>query len=100
MDIATMLAQLGAAGLIGWMWLVERRASAARDRQIAEAHERLMQERVQLDVLMSLVAESSRAIAALEGGQRRLGEVLERLAERMCPPPRPGRHDEDGGRAA
>ena len=37
MEITSALAQLGAAGLIGWMWLTERRAvggagSSARQR--------------------------------------------------------------------
>ena len=74
------LTQFGVAGLIAVMWTVERRAAAARERQLTEAHDRLIEQRVQLDALMRLVADNTRAVAALEAGQRGLSAVLERLA--------------------
>lgn len=64
-DLAA-LAQLGAAGLIGWMWLAERRAAATRERQLGDAHERLMQERPQLSALLEVVRDNTRALSALE----------------------------------
>ena len=78
-DIAA-LAQLGAAGLIGWMWLAERRAAAAREKQLTELHERLMQERAQLGTLLSVVSDNTRALTALEAGQRTIAAALDRLA--------------------
>lgn len=72
MELASTLAQFGAAGLIGWMWLAERRAHAADDRMLRESHERLMQERVLVRELVKVVRANTRALAALEAGQRHL----------------------------
>lgn len=79
-DLLTTLTQFGAAGLIAWMWLVERRSAGERERQLAEAHRALMEQRVQLERVLSVVSDNTRAVTALEAGQRRLAEVIERAA--------------------
>jgi len=79
-ELLAILAQFGAAGLIAWMWLTERRHSAQRDRQLDESHRRLREQRLQLDQLLSIIAENTRAITALEHTQRRLSRAIERLA--------------------
>jgi hypothetical protein len=84
-QIAAALAQFGAAGLIGWMWLTERRAAAARERQLAELHDRLMHERPQLGALLAVLRDNTRALTALELGQRQVAATLERLARRPQP---------------
>jgi hypothetical protein len=78
-QIAAAMAHFGIAGLIGWMWLSERRAAAARERQLAELHERLCQERPQFEVLIRIIADNTRALTALEAGQRGLSIIMERL---------------------
>jgi hypothetical protein len=78
-QIASACAQFGAAGLIGWMWLSERRAAVARERQLTEAHERIVQERPQVETLVRIVSENTRALSTLEAGQRSLTAVLERV---------------------
>jgi hypothetical protein len=78
-QIAAAFAQFGVAGLIGWMWLSERRAAAAREKQLAELHERLLQERPQIAVLVRIISENTRALTTLEIGQRQLAALLERL---------------------
>lgn len=80
-EIATSIAQLGAAGLIGWMWLSERRAGAARETQLRELHDRLLQERPQIAALLSVVQDNTRALAALEAGQRAIATAMERMCE-------------------
>lgn len=84
----TTLTQFGTAGLMGWMWLTERRAAAERERQLSEAHERLLQERRGVDVAVQALRDNTRALAALEAGQRSLQAVLDRLvpAPRQGPP--------------
>lgn len=77
--IFTEVTQFGLAGLVAWMWLTERRASAQREAQLGEAHERLMEQRVQLDALMRLVGENTRALASLESSQRSLSQIIERV---------------------
>ncbi|MDX2116303.1 MAG: hypothetical protein SFZ24_11890 [Planctomycetota bacterium] len=79
-ELVTTMTQFGMAGLVGWMWLVERRAAAARETQLVAAHERLMEQRVQLDALLRVVAENTRAVASVEAGQRALGAAIEALA--------------------
>jgi hypothetical protein len=78
-QLAALIAQFGAAGLIGYLWLAERRAAAQRDRQLAELHERLMQDRRGLEVAVEALRENTRVMAGVEAGQRALLAALERL---------------------
>jgi len=78
-ELMTLAAQFGMAGLIAWMWLSERRGSVAREARLAEAHERLMEQRVQLETLLRTLGDNTRAIAALESSQRALVRLVERL---------------------
>lgn len=77
LELAGAIAQLGAAGLIGLMWLSERRAATERDRQLTEQHERLKRDRTELGVLVSVLESNTRALASLEAGQGRLIAALE-----------------------
>ncbi len=84
-EITSAFAQLGAAGLIGLMWLTERRAAAAREKQLGDLHERIMQERTHIAALLSVVSDNTRALTALETGQRSLADTMERLAQTAVP---------------
>lgn len=90
-DIAASLAQLGAAGLIGWLWLAERRAAAARETQLRELHDRILQERPQIAALLAVVRDNTRALTALEAGQRAMVGVVERVVSASA-----RRNDEPG----
>jgi hypothetical protein len=59
------LTSLGAAGLMGAMWLWERRTSQKRENQLDEAHMRILGDRVQLEQLMNVVKQNAEAIARL-----------------------------------
>ena len=59
------LTSLGAAGLMGAMWLWERSTSQKREAQIDEAHARILGDRVQLEQLMSVVRQNAEAISRL-----------------------------------
>ena len=78
-DIVGAIAQFGVAGLIGWMWLSERRAASAREHQLHEAHERIRADRQAIDVLVGLARESTRALTGVEHQQRELSGAIERL---------------------
>lgn len=80
-ELVTNFASLGTAGLIALMWLSERRGSAERERQLTESHERILEQRVQLDALMAVVRDNTRAVAALETGQREIVNVLRGRSE-------------------
>ena len=76
--LATTLAQFGVAGLIGWMWLTERRAADARNQQLSEAHTQLAQDRTTITTLLKALEDNTRAITTLESTQRMLIDTLER----------------------
>ena len=78
-ELAAMAAQFGAAGLIAWMWLTERRHSSARDRQLSEAHERMLEQRTALEQLLRVIGENTAALTGIGAGQRRIAEAIERL---------------------
>lgn len=84
MEVGQALVQFGVAGLIGWMWLSERRWAQAREKQLSEAHERLMHERASQGVLVEIVKDNTRAMAALEHGQRAIAELIARMDGRAC----------------
>ena len=77
-SIVATLAQFGAAGLIGWMWLSERRSAQERETQLREAHERVRSDQVSLTVVLKALDDNTRAIVTLEGTQRRMCEAIGR----------------------
>lgn len=81
-EVMGALTQFGVAGLVCWMWLSERRASAERERQITEAHTKLIRQGEGQRVLIEVVRENTKAMAALEVGQRGLGAAIDRLGTR------------------
>ena len=72
--------QFGMAGLIAWMWLTERRAGLAREKQIEEAHRQLTQGRDAMGVMLGVVEANTRAMASLEIGQRELAALIRELS--------------------
>ena len=65
------LVNLGAAGLMGAMWLWERRTSQKREQQIDEAHERILSDRVQLAELLDVVRRNTEALIRLSASRER-----------------------------
>jgi len=76
LDLLASLAQFGAAGLIGFMWLTERRHAQARDQQLTEAHDRLLEQRLQLEQLVRVVGDNTRALTRVEEAQRAVVEAM------------------------
>ncbi len=81
-ELISTVTQFGMAGLIACLWLIERRWAGVREKQLSDAHDRLLEQRVQVEALMRLVTDNTRAITAVEAGQRTLTELLTRLARR------------------
>jgi hypothetical protein len=78
------ITSLGAAGLMGAMWLWERRTSQKREQQLDEAHARILGDGVQLEQLMTVVRQNAEAIARLCTTQDQLLRQLDR-SERSTP---------------
>lgn len=79
-ELVVQVTQFGVAGLIAWMWMTERRSALGREKQLSDAHERLMEQRTQLEALVRLVSENTRALASLESGLASLQRIIERAA--------------------
>lgn len=75
-EVLDILVQFGAAGLMGAMWLIERRASAKRESQLSTAHERILTQIEERGALIEVVRDNTRALALLEAGQRGIAEAL------------------------
>lgn len=73
------LTQFGAAGLMGLLWTWERWFSRRRERELSEAHQRLVGQREVLDTLIGLVQRNTEAIERFENTQQRLNTLLERM---------------------
>ena len=79
------IGSLGAAGLMGAMWLWERRTSQKREQQLDEAHARILGDGVQLQQLISVVRQNAEAISRLCTTQDQLLRQLDRNDERSTP---------------
>jgi hypothetical protein len=75
-SIMAVLTQFGAAGLIGMLWILERRSAAARERQLTEAHQRLMSREHEIASLLQVVRDNTAAMKSMEYTQRRLVDCL------------------------
>ncbi|MGI9014989.1 MAG: hypothetical protein ACR2GY_12170 [Phycisphaerales bacterium] len=79
------ISQFGAAGLIGMLWILERRQAMQRERQLDETHRRIMEEERDNRLLMDIVRENTRAISCLERSQREMTRLLRAIAARRRP---------------
>ena len=79
----TTLTQFGAAGLIGLLWVMERRHATLRDRQLDEAHRRLIEQERDLEALLTVVKENTKAVNTLQQGQVQLIQLLKQLHKRV-----------------
>ena len=68
---------LGSAGIMGAMWLWERRTSRQREQQLDEAHTRIQGDRVQLDQIITLVRQNTEALTRLCDAQNRVLATIE-----------------------
>lgn len=78
-EMIDALMQLGVAGVIGVLWVWERLLSRRREQQLSEAHNRLMQQKEHLAVLIKLVHRNTRVIERFEQTLSQLGQVLEQV---------------------
>lgn len=78
-EMVETFTQFGAAGLIGLLWVYERRQAVSRERQLDEAHRKVVQQDHDGQVLTTLVKENTRALSALQQTQMRLVELLTRF---------------------
>jgi len=79
----TGLASFGAAGLMGAMWLWERRHSNLREEQLNEAHSRIVRDEQRLEKLVEVVEHNTAAMTRFSETQRLVREALGALREEI-----------------
>jgi len=78
-EMIDTLTQFGAAGLMGVLWLWERLLSRQRERQLSEAHDRLIQHRQDVKVLVKLVRQNTQAIEQFSQTQSQFNQLLDKV---------------------
>ena len=76
-EIMDHLLNFGVAGLMGVLWTWERAMSRLRERQLSEAHERLLYQQAEIRVLTDLVERNTRAFERSEQTQAAVRTLLE-----------------------
>lgn len=71
------------AGLMGAMWLWERRVSRLREEQITECHGRIMREEQKLTALTDVLERNTAAFSRFAESQRQLDRAINNLAEEL-----------------
>ena len=79
LSIMSDLASFGAAGLMGAMWLWERRLSRLREYQLNEAHDRILRDEERLEKLTRVVNQNTAAFTRFVETQRQVAETLKDL---------------------
>lgn len=79
----TDLANFGAAGLMGAMWLWERKLSRTRERQLSDAHQRILRDEQRLQCLAQVVDHNTAAVTRFAETQRQMIETLRDLIREL-----------------
>lgn len=74
------LTGFGAAGLMGAMWLWERRLSRVREEQLGEAHQRIGRDEQRLDALVAALERNTAAFTRCGESQHQLERAISQLA--------------------
>lgn len=83
LGIISDFASFGAAGVMGAMWLWERRLSRAREEQLTSAHQRIIRDEQRLDQVTRVVEQNTAAFVRFTETQREVVETLKDLATEL-----------------
>jgi hypothetical protein len=83
LSIVYDLASFGAAGLMGAMWLWERRLSRMREEQLTEAHGRIIRDEQRLGKFVEVVEHNTTAVAGFAETQRQVVEALKDVVKEL-----------------
>ena len=78
-DILTQFANLGAAGIIGMMWIAERKSSNKKDAQLSQSHNLILQKQDHIRCLTNVIKDNTTAITRLNETQKHQTSLLEQL---------------------
>lgn len=83
LSVMTDLTSFGAAGVMGTLWLWERRLSRRREEEISDAHARIIRDEHRLDELTRVVEQNTAAMARFTETQRQVADVLKDLSREI-----------------
>lgn len=83
LSVAYDLASFGAAGLMGTMWLWERKLSRLREAQLTETHGRIIRDEERLGKLVHVVEQNTAAVTGFTETQRQVVEALRDLVKEI-----------------
>lgn len=73
------LLEFGVAGLMGVLWVWERGHSRRRERQLSQAHDRILRRDEKLGILVRIVRRNTAAMMQFQQTQEHLTKILEAL---------------------
>lgn len=79
----TDLTSLGAAGIMGAMWLWERRNSRQRDEQLTDSHNRILRDEQRLASLIQVVETNTQAFTRFNQTQEQVQQALSDVREEI-----------------
>ena len=82
-QLFTEIASLGAAGIMGAMWLIERRFSTKRDAQLTKTHDKLIESKQNINYLTSVIQKNTAAFTKLNETQNFQTEIIKQLIEEL-----------------
>lgn len=82
-SIVSDLASLGAAGVMGALWLWERKLSRLREQQLSDAHGRIIRDEERLGKLTQVVDQNTVAITRFHETQRETCETLKHILKEL-----------------
>ncbi len=82
-SIMSDLASFGAAGIMGAMWLWERRNSRLREEELTEAHARIIRDEQRLGKLVEVVEGNTAALARFTETQHSVRAALTEIREEI-----------------
>jgi uncharacterized protein YigA (DUF484 family) len=77
------LTSFGAAGLMGSLWLWERKLSRRREEQLNETHERIIRDEERLEQLVRVVEQNTSTLSGFTETQRQVVDTLKDLVKEL-----------------
>ena len=83
LNLISDLTSFGSAGMMGAMWLWERRLSRLREFQLSQSHERIMRDEQRLARLIRVIEQNTTAVTGFTETQRQTCQTLRQLSKEI-----------------
>ncbi|MCD4823579.1 MAG: hypothetical protein K8S55_03160 [Phycisphaerae bacterium] len=83
LSIVSSLTSFGAAGLMGALWLCERKLNRDREQQLSQSHDRIGRDEQRLSCLTDVVDKNTSAIVRFIQHQKQQSELIKHILEEL-----------------